>query len=50
MTPVSVSTDTGIACTLSNGSTDTAGKYVATMTITGLGPSPMVGIADAQLG
>ena len=47
---VSVTTDTGIQCTLSNGGTDPAGKYVATMTINGLGAAPTVGAGDQQLG
>lgn len=49
---VSVTTDTGIQCTLSNGGTDPAGKYVATMTLNGLGPAPTsaTGSGDQQIG
>ena len=52
MAIVSVSTDIGIATTLSNGGSDAAGVYVATMTMQGLTSPPTVkaGAPDYQLG
>lgn len=49
---VSVTTDTGISCSLSNGGTDSVGKYIATMTLNGLGAAPTTKLygPDYQLG